>query len=204
VADELNSNVEILPSAVFVRDVPVKDYSIENEKIVIGWVGGKINLPYLQLMQPVLKKLSESYPIELCIVCDEGLEMDGVDVRFVPWTLEGQDTEIAKFDIGIMPLADSLHASGKCAYKALQYMAAAVPAVVSDVGVNRDVLQNGQLGGVAETVDDFYAELEQLIKDPDKRKEMGLASRKLVEAQYSIEAVAAQLAQILKARISKN
>lgn len=198
VAVEINKNVKIVPSAVFVKDLPQKDYSRIEEKVIVGWVGGSINLPYLKLLAPVLKKLSEKYPIQLRILCDKGLEMDGVEVKFIPWSLGSQDLEISRFNIGIMPLADSLHASGKCGYKALQYMAASVPAVVSDVGINSEIVEHGKLGNVAKTIDDFYPALEQLIVSPEERKKKGKASRLKVEAQYSIEAVGGQLSNILR------
>ena len=201
-ASDFNDNIEIVPSAVCVNDVPQKSYSSRNNKIIIGWVGGNINLPYLNLLSSVLKRLSEKYPIQLRIICDKGLEMDGVDVKFVPWRLETQGREIANFDIGIMPLPDSLHARGKCGYKALQYMAAAVPAVVSDVGINSDIVQQGKLGCVPKDISGFYHALERLIISPQERKKKGETSRLKVMEQYSIEVVSRLLAQVLKKNIS--
>ena len=200
-ASEFNDNLEIIPSAVFVKDIPQKSYTSQNKKVIIGWVGSNFNLQYLNLLSSVLKKLSERYDIQLRIICDKGLEMDGVDVQFVPWSIDIQDREIADFDIGIMPLDNSLHTSGKCGYKALQYMAAAVPAVVSDVGINSDIVQHGKLGCVAKDIEDFYQVLEQLIVSPEDRKNKGEASRLEVVEQYSIEAVSRLLAMVLRKNI---
>ena len=201
-ASEFNDNIEIIPSAVFVQNVPQKDYSSRNGKVIIGWVGGNINLQYLNLLSSVLNRLSEKYPIQLRIICDKGLKMDGVDVNFLPWRLETQEREIANFDIGIMPLPDSLHARGKCGYKALQYMAAAVPAVVSDVGINSSIVQHGELGCAPKDICGFYRALERLIISPQERKKKGEASRLEVMEQYSIEVVSRLLAQVLKKNIS--
>ena len=200
-ASEFNDNIEIIPSAVSVKDVPQKSYSSHNEKIIIGWVGSSFNLQYLDLLSSVLKKLSKKHNIQLRIVCDKGLEMDGVDVKFVPWSIETQDREIANFDIGVMPLDDSLHANGKCGYKALQYMAAAVPAVVSDVGGNSDIVQHGKLGCAANDIAGFYQALEQLIVSPEERKIKGEQSRHEVVKHYSIEAVSKLLAMALTKNI---
>ena len=196
-ASEFNDNIEIVPSAVSAQDAPQKNYSIQNRKIIIGWVGSSFNLQYLDLLSPVLKKLSEKHNIQLRIVCDKRLEMDGVDVKFVPWSVETQEREIAKFDIGVMPLDDSLHTSGKCGYKALQYMAAAVPAVVSDVGINSDIVQHGKLGHAAKNIGDFYNALEDLIISPEERERKGRKSRLEVVEKYSIEAVSHLLATAL-------
>jgi glycosyltransferase involved in cell wall biosynthesis len=200
-ASEFNDNIEIVPSAVFVEDIPQKSYTRRNKKVIIGWVGSSFNLQYLQLLSSVLKKLSEKYDIQLRLICDKGIKMDGVDVKFVPWSIEKQDREIADFDIGIMPLDNSLHANGKCAYKALQYMAAAVPAVVSDVGINSDIVQHGQLGCVAKDIEDFYQAIEQLIVSPEQRKIKGEQSRHEVVEHYSIESVSHLLATVLRKNI---
>lgn len=196
-ASEFNQHVEIVPSAVFATDVPQKSYLSQNKKVIIGWVGSSINLQHLELLSPVLKKLSEKHAIQLRIICDKSLDMDGVDVKFVPWSIETQDKEIASFDIGIMPLDNSLFTRGKCGYKALQYMAAAVPAVVSDVGVNSDIVQHGKLGCVAKNIEDFYQALDHLIVSPEERMKKGKASRLEVEEKYSIEAIGHLLATVL-------
>ena len=196
-ASNFNRNISIVPSAVFVKQVPQKDYAICDDTVTIGWVGGKVNLPYLSLLAPVLARLSEKYPLKLSIICDESLEMKNVEVDFIPWDINTQDKEIARFDIGLMPLADSIHARGKCGYKALQYMAAGVVPVVSNVGVNKDIVEHGKLGLVADSIEDFEKVLETLIVDPEKRRNMGQAARTVVEQQYSVEAVAKLLASEL-------
>lgn len=201
-ASELNDNIEVIPSAVCVANVPQKRHSRQNNKVIIGWVGSSMNLRHLDLLSPVLKSLSEKYAIQLHIICDKELEMDGVNVKFVPWSMNTQEREIANFDIGIMPLDDSPHAEGKCGYKALQYMAAAVPAVVSNVGINSEIVQHGQLGCVANDIEDFYHALEQLIVSPEERKKKGEKSRLEVVEKYSIEAVSCLLAAVLKKNIA--
>jgi glycosyltransferase involved in cell wall biosynthesis len=201
-ASALNNNIEIVPSAVLVKNIPRKDYSSQSNKVIIGWVGSSFNLQYLNLLSPILKKLSEKHDIELRIICDEGVEMEGVDVKFVPWDINTQEKEITNFDIGVMPLDDSLHSRGKCGYKALQYMAAAVPAVVSDTGINSEIVQHGRLGYATNEIEGFYHALEQLIISPKQRKDKGKASRLHVAEQYSIERISQSLATILKKNLS--
>jgi hypothetical protein len=43
--------------------------------------------------------------------------------------------------VGIMPLPDTPSARGKCGCKALQYMALGRPAVVSPLGINREIVR---------------------------------------------------------------
>ena len=172
-----NPNVSIIPSAVETRNIALKNYEDQSVKTVIGWVGTPMNLPYLQLLQPHLAKLSEKHDIEFRIISSEPIEMPGVNMRFIPWSLETQESELAQFDIGVMPLPDSEHAAGKCGYKALQYMAAGIPAVVSDVGVNHEIVTHNQEGMVCEKISDFYDALRYLIEHPEIRQKMGKIGR---------------------------
>ena len=125
------------------------------------------------------------------------MEIPGVDVRFIPWSLETQDMEISRFDIGVMPLPKTRHSEGKCGYKALQYMAASVPPVVSDVGVNGEIVENGKEGLVVSEINGFYGALKSLAAAHEFRKELGLNARKRTERCYSIPVVAKKLAGIL-------
>jgi glycosyltransferase involved in cell wall biosynthesis len=193
-AGKFNSSVKIVPSAVETRGVPQKDYRARSDKIVIGWVGGEINLPHLKLLSDTFQRLSRDYQIEVRILCNKGVEIPGVDVRFIPWGLETQDMEISRFDIGVMPLPKTRHSEGKCGYKALQYMAASVPPVVSDVGVNSEIVESGREGLVAADIDGFYDALKLLVIDHELRKELGLNARKKIERCYSIPVVAKALA----------
>ncbi len=195
---QFNKNIVIVPSAVETRNVPMKDYSLTSEKIIIGWVGGGVNLHHLKELSSVFQRLSKEYSIELRILSNKIIDVPSVDVKFVPWGLDIQEREIALFDVGVMPLPLNRHSEGKCGYKALQYMAAAVPPVVSDVGVNSDIVGHGKEGFVAKTAEEFYEALKLLIENSSLRQEMGIKARQKVESLYSVKVVGKQLADIMK------
>jgi glycosyltransferase involved in cell wall biosynthesis len=188
---------EVLPSAVETRNIPVKDYNDLNSKFVIGWVGNKSNLTCLAQLSQVLEALAKRHAIQVRVISSETIELPGVDTQFIPWDERTQEREIAKFDVGIMPLRDYPHSRGKCAYKALQYMAAGVPPVVSDVGINSQVVENGVCGFVARELRDFETAIETLIKDRSLIRQMGEAAKVKVSEQFSIERVGEDLAKIL-------
>jgi len=196
-ASQFNNNIEIVPSVLEV-DVPKRDYSIKNDKFIVGWVGGNINLTQLELLGDVFRKLSKELPLEVRVISGKAPNIDGIDLKFVQWDVDTQEAEIAKFDCGVMPLPDSPHARGKCAYKAIQYMAAGVVPVVSDVGVNKDVVLHNQTGLVAESIDDFYTELKYLYNNPKRKNEMGLASDKRATKHFSTESAVEKLHNIFK------
>lgn len=197
-ARELNSNVVVIPSAVETRGVAVNAHQEKSGPCVIGWVGTEGNLQYLELLTPVFQKLAQTESIQVRIVCSRPIEIAGVDVKFVPWTVENEQREIAQFDIGVMPLPNNEHAAGKCGYKALLYMACGVPPVVSEVGINSEITRHGEDGFVARTIDEFHDPLKLLVSDRALRARMGASSRARVEKHYAIEVVAAELARILK------
>ena len=200
-AKQFNSNVVIIPSSVETRNIPIKDYESPHDRVIIGWVGGGINLIHLKLLMPVLQRLSQEYNIELRILSSKYFDIPLVKIKFIPWRIDIQKQEIALFDIGVMPLPHNKHSEGKCGYKALQYMAAAVPPVVSDVGCNRDILEHGKEGLLVSSIDGFYYAIKALIDDKDKRKEMGLNARKKVEKCFSVHVVGKMLADVLKTGI---
>jgi glycosyltransferase involved in cell wall biosynthesis len=197
-ARQFNGNVVVLPSAVEARGVPTRDSSCNGDRTIIGWVGGRNNLPHLLQAAPVLARLAAKHPIELRILSSEGIDMPGVNTRFIPWQLESQNAEIAQFDIGIMPLPDTPHTRGKCGYKALQYMAAAVVPVVSNVGVNAQVFKNGEEGFATSNDEEMLQALTTLIENPELRRTMGLRARRRVEQDYAVEVIGSRLAGIIQ------
>ncbi|MGZ9928063.1 glycosyltransferase, partial [Escherichia coli] len=62
--------------------------------------------------------------------------------------------------MGLMPLPETEWALGKCGFKAIQYMALGIPAVVSGIGANKVIVPNGQAGYLCTTQDDWYTALK--------------------------------------------
>lgn len=76
-------------------------------------------------------------------------------------------------------------------------MAAGLPVIGSDVGMNKDIVQVGENGLVTYGVDDWVNNLETLLKSPELRSRMGATGRRLAEERYSIAAVGPKLASLL-------
>ena len=97
-----------------------------------------------------------------------------------------------------MPLHDTPWERGKCAYKLLQVMAAGKPVIASPVGANRQVVQHGVNGFLADTPEEWTDALRRLAADPELRRRMGEEARRTVETQYSTAVVVPKLAAILR------
>jgi hypothetical protein len=113
------------------------------------------------------------------------------------WSPASEPRDLASFDIGIMPLPDSDWARGKCGYKVLQYFSAGVPAVASPVGITSELIGDDR-GLLASTSAEWYAALDQLIRDVEERRDRGAAARAFVEQRYSYQRWAPELAELLK------
>ena len=109
-------------------------------------------------------------------------------LEFVKWNKETEIEDLAKINIGVMPLEDSTWANGKCGFKGLQYMALQIPSVMSNVGVNNEIIDNGKNGFLCESEDDWYSTLHELMSKPDLRKNIGIAGQETVKNTYSVKA----------------
>ena len=158
------------------------------DKIRIGWTGSHSTLKYFEEIVSILKRISQDFPsTEIIIIADKKPIVNDLDnMKFVKWSINSEIIDLLQFDIGIMPLPDDEWAKGKCGFKALQYMALEIPAVVSPVGVNPMIVEHGINGFLCATAEEWYEALANLIRNPDLRKRMGSAGRKKVIDNYSV------------------
>lgn len=188
--------VEIIPSSVAIEDILSKDNYEIHDPPIIGWVGSKSTLRYLEYIAPALRELRKKEEFILRVVADSAPRIADINVDFVPWKLETQYREIREFDIGIMPLTSDPFSEGKSAYKLLQYLAAGVPAVCSPVGMNSEVAENNEYCLKASSFEEFAFQIQKLIDNRNLRETLGHRGRKLVEEKFSTAVVAEKLAAI--------
>jgi glycosyltransferase involved in cell wall biosynthesis len=165
---------------------------------VLGWVGHSGNLAYLESLAGPLRELDRRHPgLRLIVAADRAPRMPGLDVEFRRWSL---DREVSCFDgigVGLMPLDDTPWARGKCAFKAIQYMALGIPAVVSPVGMNRDLVRDGENGLVAEDEAGWVRAVDRLFRDPGFAQRIAREGRKTVERDYALQVVSRKLVAIM-------
>ena len=109
---------------------------------VIGWMGSHSTRVCLEYARAGIERFGLSRRVRVVIVCDRPMERPfaNTETVFVPWKGDREAADLGTMHVGIMPLADDEFSKGKCGCKALQYMAAGRPAVVSAVGVNVDTM----------------------------------------------------------------
>ena len=159
---------------------------------VIGWTGSKSTINYLDLVRPVLAQLAALRAFELVVIADADPGFPEIaNYRFVPWRKDTEIDDLAAIDIGLMPLPDDLWVRGKVGFKAIQYAALEIPAVVSDVGSGREVVEDGVTGIVVPNrVSAWLAALIDLLDDPTRRQKLGAAARAKILSHYAVPAQA--------------
>ena len=158
--------------------------------LVIGWTGTHSTLKYLRPLVPVLAQLeAEGLDFEFHVISNQQPDFEVAlrSLRFVPWRKATEIPDLLTFHIGLMPLEDDPWAKGKCAFKALQYMALGIPALVSPVGMNTEVVQDGVNGYICCEPADWLRHLRQLLTDAGLRQQLGSAARATIEQHYSVQ-----------------
>lgn len=190
-------HADYLPTAVDTETYPIKG-DVSPDTVTIGWIGSAVNLPYLETLCPVLTKLASQYPnLRLLIISNGHFSCPGLEAINRAWDESREKADLLEMDIGLMPLPDDEWSRGKCALKAIQYMASGLPVVLSPVGANKEVINHNEHGYFANTEAEWHQFLELLIKNPDLRHTQGLAGRKRVEEKYSLHVNAEKLIGII-------
>lgn len=200
-ARQHNASVSVVPTTIDLDAYPVQPPRAPDGVLRIVWIGSFSTLKYLELVRSPLEQLGRERAVDLRVICDRPLEtpIAGITNTFVKWTAENEAADIGAGDVGIMPLEDTPWARGKCGCKALQYMAAGRPAVVSPVGVNRDIIVDGSSGLFASNSDEWLSALRRLASTPALGAHLASEGRDVVVDGYSAQSGARRLAGVLQA-----
>lgn len=200
----MNPNIHVLVNFLdfdrFYRPVPLQ----ETNTISIGLVGTSL-MPYnFALVDGALRNLCEKYPgrIRLCFIGHEaptGWEGHPA-VEYQPvlhgyhaygeWLLE------KRLDIALIPLVDDAFNNSKSVIKWMEYSAAGVASVFSNVSTYRAVVDNGRNGLlVEERPEAWLAAIERLIVDPALRRQLARTAQSEVRKHFSLRENAARYHQ---------
>jgi glycosyltransferase involved in cell wall biosynthesis len=117
---------------------------------------------------------------------------------FLSWLVAQDD-----WHIGIAPLMDSTFNRSKSAIKALDYMAAGLAVVVSDVPAYRGLPDTAVLS-VPNDPDAWYAALAGLVSDRERRHSLATAGRHYLFSRYTLAAQASQRIQAWRLATSQH
>lgn len=197
-----NSNVTVLPTSVDTSgEFTARAYPAfaPERPLRIGWIGSASTAPYLDRVLPVLANVATKRAIEVLVVgAGREVSVPGARVENLPWTLEAEAGHFRSLDIGLYPLDEGVWERGKGGFKAIQYMAAAVPCVVSPVGVVPEIVADGEHGFHADSPAAWERRILELASDPALRQRMGEAGRRQCESRFSVQVNAPRLLAVLE------
>lgn len=211
-AKKYNKNVFIVPTCV--KFSSYNKYSRlrrpPNKKFTIGWIGnGPAHCENLRMLGPVFEELIKTGFVFKFILVGSlksqkvyslFRDIDGLDANFID-SIDWRDPEampriIQNFDVGLMPLVDSEFQRGRCAFKAIEYMACAVPAIVSPVGENNYLVKDGENGFLAGSKEEWIEKIMRLYQDKYLIEKIGKNAEETIAKNYSYEAIAPKFIEI--------
>lgn len=209
-----NKNVYIIPTSILFNIY--NKYKISkrdnNEIFTTGWIGNAIvHYENLKILKPVFEKLiSNSINFKFVLIGSLNSEkvyslfnnIKNLNVEFIDsldWANSDEMPKaIQKFDVGLMPLVDTEWNRGKCAFKAIEYMACGVPTIASPVGENKYLIKDGVNGFLVSNTNDWADKLQSLINDCELGKKTGTEGRRTIEKEYCYEVNIIKLISVFK------
>lgn len=197
---QFNSHVSIIPTVVDLDQYAYRPPRPSSDVLTIGWMGSRSTSPYLLEIETALRQLSEARPgkIRFRLYGHSQRKMNLPNFESLPFSLASEIEDLRTIDIGIMPMPDNDWTRGKCAFKAIQYMALGIPTVTSPVGMATDLVQNNASGLWARTPEEWFEALDRLVTDAELRRRFAQEGRKTVKARYSLQTWGPRLAELLE------
>lgn len=195
-----SNDVTVIPTAVDTEYFkPAVGRPAGGETLVVGWIGSPTTFQYLKGFAPILRDVAAEHSFTLRVSgAGEAVSFPGVRVETPAWSLAGEVALFNTLDIGVYPLKDDDWSRGKCGFKAIQCMACGVPVVAQAVGVNCEIIVDGENGFLASTPDEWKQKLGRLLTDPALRERFARAGRRTIEERYSVRVVASRLEAVLR------
>lgn len=201
-ARQHNGAVTILPTVVDTTKFVPRAHRLPRAVPVVGWIGSPTTYRYLSGLGDVLREVARRHEFVLRVSgAGRPVDIPGVRVEDVPWSMADEVKLFNDLDIGVYPLTDDDWARGKCGFKAIQCMASGVPVVAAAVGVNREIITDGVDSFLASTPAEWIDKLSRLIADPELRERMATAGRQTIEERYSLQVTAPRLAGVIRAAL---
>ena len=186
-ARRFHANVHVVPTTLD-TDTHAPFARVPHAGVCVGWSGSPSTTPHFDLIVPALAKVKAAFGerVYFKLIGDGSYRRTELNLVGLPWCEATEVADTAEIDVGVMPLPDDDWSRGKCGFKALLYMALAIPAVVSPVGVNTEIVRDGETGYLAKSEDDWLTGLSRLISHPELREKMGRNGRNTVLERYSV------------------
>ncbi len=184
-ARKFNENVVVNPTTIDPASLKNALKRETKDVATIGWTGTHSTSKYLKKIVPIIQELERSHDFRFLIISNKNPNISLKSVEYRKWRKKSEIEDLMEIDIGIMPLDNDQWAEGKCGFKALQYLALQIPALVSPVGVNKEIVENGVNGYHCDSFEDWRSNLINLMMNMKLRKQLGANGKEKVIQSYS-------------------
>lgn len=184
---------------------PAETFELEREdssSLSVLWTGSQSTLGSLLTVLPEVLSVCEQENLTLYVLGGANVESLPSHPRLVParWSHEQEQKLLAKADIGLMPLPNTDWERGKSGYKAILYLCAGLRAVVSPVGINKELSEKYD-SIQSSSHDDWASSLTSLV---EKVRQSGPddSSRIQARSEFDIRRNAGQAVNAILAKLN--
>lgn len=188
-ARRFNANVRVIPTTIDTDSYLKPPSSKDASRVCVGWTGSVTTVKHLERALPVLHQVRERYGerVYFKVIGDPAYRNEELGIQGIEWRADTEVEDLSELDVGIMPLPDDAWSRGKCGLKGLQYMALEIPTIMSPVGVNAEIIVDGENGYLASDTGEWVDKIGRLIDSAELRRRLGAAARQTVVERYSVE-----------------
>ena len=192
--EDFHNKVTVIEESIEDNFLKVTKTHTENKPVYLLYCGYAVKAKEILLIKDVLLQLYKEFPFKMLYICDIDPEIDLIPYNFLKYNYPNLPDLLAGGDIKIAPrdLSNSYnwgHAFTKVAYP----MAVGIPAVASPVPsyLNREVT-------ICNTPTEWYDNLKRLILSPELRQKKGLAGKKVVKNNFTIDVIGPQYIKLFQ------
>lgn len=197
--------IHLMPTAVDLADYPQAEHRHRGPGVHLVWVGTSEMVSVLEQSADLWNGLGRFLPgVQLKVMSQRHPHFSYLPVLKAPWNETTEGLELATADIGVSWLPNDSWARGDCGLRVLQCMAAGLPVVANAVGVQAEMIRHGKTGFLVEKPSHWLEALKTLINNPDLRRQMGQAGRKIVERDYNLTKLAQRWQPLVFGRQVRN
>jgi len=218
-----NQNIRVLPNYLD-YNFWKRDYlPNESDKLRIGWIGGNSHREDLEFIAPIIEKIVNKYDNVKFVCCgyggtsspDKWVEFNYGHNVFkniptekyefslgVPMEVFPDKIPSLRLDIAVAPVVEHPFSKCKSNCKSLEYGLNRIPGVYQRF-LYKDSVIDGKTGFLADTQDDFYNRLCELISmSKEKRIKMGKDAEEHIEKNFMFHDYAHKWEELYKSVIS--
>ena len=176
--------------------------------VVIGYFSGSItHNADVEMIMPALQEVLKKYPQVRLLTVGELDIPDALSAysgqiihsSFVDW--KKLPALIAKADINIAPLEDTIFNAAKSENKWMEAALVKVPTVASDLGAFRVAIRDRETGLLCRNNEEWVSALEELIENPSLRSEIAEKAYKQCHEEYHTLTSGAGLARFIQKKM---